>query len=86
MRYSSELKDAILKRLLPPNNESVTKVAKEAARLTHDLKEEQKAHKKLEKELQRKEKALTETAVELIDEAVNSGVHLSKACDVGVSI
>ena len=29
MRYSPELKDAILRRLLPPNNESVTKVAKE---------------------------------------------------------
>lgn len=148
MRYSSELKDAILKRLLPPNNESVTKVAKEegipagtlrrwkleakrqgiaaptgdnaedwntqdkflivietsklnetdlaayarekglyveqikawrdacmnanggvakeAARLTQDLKEEQKARKKLEKELQRKEKALAETAALLV--------------------
>ena len=33
MRYSSELKDAILKRLLPPNNESVTKVAKEEGML-----------------------------------------------------
>lgn len=29
MRYSPELKDAILRRLLPPNNESVTKIAKE---------------------------------------------------------
>ncbi len=148
MRYNPELKDAILRRLLPPNGESVTKVAKEegipaetlrrwkvsaksqgvaaptgdnadnwstqdkflivvetaklneaelaeyarekglyveqikawrdacmnanggvareAAKLTQDLKEEQKARKKLEKELQRKEKALAETAALLV--------------------
>ena len=29
MRYSPELKDAILRRLLPPNSESATKIAKE---------------------------------------------------------
>jgi len=29
MNYSKELKDSILRRLLPPNSESVSKVAKE---------------------------------------------------------
>ena len=29
MNYSPELKESILRRLLPPNSESVTKVAKE---------------------------------------------------------
>ena len=29
MQYSPELKEAILRRILPPNNESITKVAKE---------------------------------------------------------
>lgn len=29
MNYSPELKDAILRRILPPNNESITKVARE---------------------------------------------------------
>lgn len=29
MRYSQELKDAVLKRILPPNNESIAKVARE---------------------------------------------------------
>lgn len=29
MNYSQEYKDAILRRMLPPNNESVTKIAKE---------------------------------------------------------
>lgn len=29
MRYSQELKEAILKRILPPNNESIGKVARE---------------------------------------------------------
>ncbi len=29
MRYSPELKEAVLRRILPPNNESITKVAKE---------------------------------------------------------
>ena len=29
MRYSPELKEAILRRILPPNNESITKVARE---------------------------------------------------------
>ena len=29
MNYSKEYKDAILRRMLPPNNESVTKIAKE---------------------------------------------------------
>ena len=29
MRYSQELKDAVLRRILPPNNESIAKVARE---------------------------------------------------------
>ena len=29
MNYSPEYKDAILRRMLPPNNESITKIAKE---------------------------------------------------------
>ena len=29
MNYSQEYKDAILRRMLPPNNESITKIAKE---------------------------------------------------------
>ena len=148
MRYSPELKEAILRRILPPNNESIAKVAreeglpeqtirtwrdrarekgmpapvrgnsdewstqdkflvvvetasmnetelaeyartkglyveqikswrdacmnanggvaKEAARLNQELKEEQKARKKLEKEIQRKEKALAEAAALLV--------------------
>lgn len=148
MRYSQELKEAILRRILPPNNESIAKVAreeglpeqtirtwrdrarekgtpapgrgnsdewstqdkflvvvetasmnetelaeyartkglyveqikswrdacmnanggvaKEAARLNQELKEEQKARKKLEKEIQRKEKALAEAAALLV--------------------
>ena len=148
MRYSPELKEAILKRILPPNNESIAKVAreeglpeqtirtwrnkareeghpvpakgnsdewnsndkfltvvetagmnetdlaeyartkglyveqikswrdacmnanggvaKEAARLNQELKEEQKARKKLEKEIQRKDKALAEAAALLV--------------------
>lgn len=41
-------------------------IAKEAARLNRELKESQKARQKLEKELQRKEKALAETAALLI--------------------
>jgi len=148
MKYSPELKEAILKRILPPNNESITKVAKEeglpeqtirtwrdkarangtpapakdnsdewstqdkflvvvetaslnesdlaeyarkkglyveqikswrdacmnanggvakeAARLNRELKEEQKARKKVESELKRKEKALAEAAALLV--------------------
>ena len=149
MNYSPELKEAILRRLLPPNSESITKVsreegiseqtlrnwrdkarreghpapgkdsttdewstedkflavvetagfnetelaeyarqkglyveqikawrdacmnanggiAKEAARLNHELKESEKERKKLEKELKRKDKALAETAALLV--------------------
>jgi len=148
MKYSQELKDAILRRILPPNNESIAKVAreeglpeqtirlwrdkarsngtpaparanaeewstqdkflvvvetasmneselaeyarkkglfieqikawrdacmnanggiaKEAAKLNRELKEEQKARKKLEKEIQRKDKALAEAAALLV--------------------
>ncbi len=148
MHHSPELKEAILRRLLPPNNESITKVsreegipqgtltrwkneakaqgiaaptgenaetwstqdkflivvetasmnesdlaeyarkkglyveqikawrdacvnanggvAKEAANLHHELKESQKARKKLEKEIQRKDKALAEAAALLV--------------------
>ena len=29
MNYSKELKDALLRRMLPPNNESITKMSKE---------------------------------------------------------
>ena len=29
MHYSQELKDSILRKILPPNNESITKIAKE---------------------------------------------------------
>ncbi len=29
MNYSKELKDALLRRMLPPNNESITKISKE---------------------------------------------------------
>ena len=29
MRYSPEFKEAMLRRMLPPNNESITKIAKE---------------------------------------------------------
>lgn len=29
MNYSPEYKEAILRRMLPPNNESITKIAKE---------------------------------------------------------
>jgi len=149
MNYSQELKDSILRRILPPNNESITKVAKEegiaeqtirnwqkqarkdgnaapgknsvsddwstqdkflivvetasmnetelaeyarkkglyveqikawkdacmnanggvakeAARLNHELKNSEKERKKLEKELQRKDKVLAETAALLV--------------------
>ena len=41
-------------------------IAKEAARLNQELKDSQKERKKLEKELQRKEKALAETAALLV--------------------
>lgn len=41
-------------------------IAKEAARLNRELKDSQKERKKLEKELQRKEKALAEAAALLI--------------------
>ena len=41
-------------------------VAKEAARLNRDLKDSQKKVKKLEKKLQRKEKALAEAAALLV--------------------
>ena len=41
-------------------------IAKEAARLNKELKESQKNNKKLEKELQRKEKALAEAAALLV--------------------
>lgn len=41
-------------------------VAKEAAKLNRDLKDSQKEVKKLEKELQRKEKALAEAAALLV--------------------
>ena len=148
MHHSPELKEAVLRRLLPPNNESITKVsreegipqgtltrwkneakaqgiaaptgenaetwstqdkflivvetasmnesdlaeyarkkglyveqikswrdacvnanggiAREAANLNHELKESQKARKKLEKEIQRKDKALAEAAALLV--------------------
>ena len=148
MRYSQELKDAVLRRILPPNNESIAKVAreeglpeqtirvwrdkarasgtavpardntetwntqdkflivvetasmnetelaeyarkkglyveqikawrdacmnanggvaKEAAKLNRELKDAEKANKKLQKELERKEKALAETAALLV--------------------
>lgn len=149
MQYSQELKDACLRRMLPPNNESITKIAKEeglspqtllnwrtaarksgnaapgtdavpdgwstqdkflivvettsmnehdlaeyaskkglyveqikewrdacmnanggvakqAAKLNCELKDSEKERKKLEKELQRKEKALAETAAFLV--------------------
>ena len=29
MNYSPELKDALLRRMLPPNNESITKISRE---------------------------------------------------------
>ena len=29
MNYSPELKEAMLRRMLPPNNESITKISKE---------------------------------------------------------
>ena len=29
MNYSKELKDTLLRRMLPPNNESITKISKE---------------------------------------------------------
>ena len=149
MNYSPELKDALLRRMLPPNNESITKIsreegiseqtlrnwrdkarkegyaapgtdavpddwstqdkflvvvetagmnetelaeyarkkglyieqikawkdacmnanggiAKEASRLNHELKDSEKERRKLEKELQRKEKALAEAAALLV--------------------
>ena len=149
MNYSPELKEALLRRMLPPNNESITKIsreegiseqtlrnwrdkarkegyaapgkdarpddwstqdkflvvvetasmnetdlaeyarskglfveqirawrdacmnanggiAKEAARLNRELKDSEKEHKKLERELQRKEKALAEAAALLV--------------------
>ena len=122
MNYSPELKDALLRRMLPPNNESITKIsreegiseqtlrnwrdkarkegsaapgtdavpddwstqdkflvvvetasmnanggiAKEASRLNRELKDSKKERRKLEKELQRKEKALAEAAALLV--------------------
>ena len=149
MNYSKELKEALLRRMLPPNNESITKIAreeglseqtirnwqnkarkegyaapgkdavpddwstqdkflivvetaslnetelaeyarkkglyveqikawkdacmnanggiaKEAARLNRELKESQRERKKLEKEIQRKDKALAEAAALLV--------------------
>ena len=41
-------------------------IAREAANLQHELKESQKARKKLEKEIQRKDKALAEAAALLV--------------------
>ena len=41
-------------------------IAKEAARLNRELKDSQKERKKLEKELQRKEKTLAEAAALLV--------------------
>ena len=41
-------------------------IAREAANLHHELKESQKARKKLEKEIQRKDKALAEAAALLV--------------------
>jgi len=41
-------------------------VAKEAARLNHELKESEKKRRQLEKELTRKEKALAETTALLV--------------------
>ena len=41
-------------------------VAKEAARLSQQLKDSEKERRKLQKELQRKEKALAETAALLV--------------------
>jgi transposase len=29
MRYSKELKDSIIRRMLPPNNEAIRKISKE---------------------------------------------------------
>lgn len=29
MQYSDELKDSLLRRMLPPNNESITKISRE---------------------------------------------------------
>ena len=89
MNYSPEFKEAMLRRMLPPNNESIKKIAKEeglseqtlrnwrdkarkegyakeAARLNRELKDSQKERKMLEKELQRKEKALAEAAALLV--------------------
>ena len=50
-------------------------IAKEAARLNRELKDSQKERKKLEKELQRKEKALAEAAALL--------VLVKSECDLG---
>ena len=41
-------------------------IAKEASRLNHELKDSEKERRKLEKELQRKEKALAEAAALLV--------------------
>ena len=37
MNYSKELKDALLRRMLPPNNESITKISKEEGILEQTL-------------------------------------------------
>lgn len=74
MNYSPELKDALLRRRLPPNNESITKISREEGISEQTLrnwrdkarKDSEKERRKLEKELQRKEKALAEAAALLV--------------------
>ena len=74
MNYSPELKDALLRRMLPPNNESITKISREEGISEQTLrnwrdkarKDSEKERRKLEKELQRKEKALAEAAALLV--------------------
>ena len=39
MNYSKELKDALLRRMLPPNNESIIKISKEEG-ISEQTKEE----------------------------------------------
>ncbi len=79
VRYSKEQKEAIVKRMMPPHNESVANISKEegitevtlevfdqSKQLTGALKEEQKRAKQLEKDLLKKEKALAEAAALLL--------------------
>jgi len=70
MRYSAERKEAVLKKMVPPNNRSIRETAEEEgiseATLYNWRKADRQRLKELERELKKKEKALAETAALLV--------------------